>query len=164
MDRSLGFGSITYDFFALFRLDFSSTSYLLVLNLAIYNNSPDRSSISTILHLNVLYLFVNIGFQVLFHSPPGVLFTFPSRYYSTIGHRLVFRLGGWAPRLHTKFLVLGATLVLPGYDLHFVYGTFTLFGVPFQTSSTIHIMCPLAVRNPDSKLPVWPLSRSLAAT
>ena len=30
----------------------------------------------------VLYQLVNIGFQVLFHSPPGVLFTFPSRYYS----------------------------------------------------------------------------------
>jgi hypothetical protein len=29
----------------------------------------------------VLYLLVNTGFQVLFHSPPGVLFTFPSRYY-----------------------------------------------------------------------------------
>ena len=26
--------------------------------------------------------FVNIGFQVLFHSPPGVLFTFPSQYYT----------------------------------------------------------------------------------
>ena len=26
--------------------------------------------------------FVNTGFQVLFHSPPGVLFTFPSQYYS----------------------------------------------------------------------------------
>ena len=25
---------------------------------------------------------VNTGFQVLFHSPPGVLFTFPSRYSS----------------------------------------------------------------------------------
>ena len=25
---------------------------------------------------------VNIGFQVLFHSPPGVLFTFPSQYYT----------------------------------------------------------------------------------
>ena len=25
---------------------------------------------------------VNTGFQVLFHSPPGVLFTFPSQYYS----------------------------------------------------------------------------------
>ena len=29
-----------------------------------------------------LYLLVNAGFQVLFHSPPGVLFTFPSRYYA----------------------------------------------------------------------------------
>ena len=28
-----------------------------------------------------LPLLVDIGFQVLFHSPPGVLFTFPSRYY-----------------------------------------------------------------------------------
>jgi hypothetical protein len=30
----------------------------------------------------VLPLLVNTGFQVLFHSPPGVLFTFPSRYYA----------------------------------------------------------------------------------
>ena len=30
----------------------------------------------------VLYLLVNTGFQILFHSPPGVLFTFPSRYYT----------------------------------------------------------------------------------
>ena len=63
------------------RFLFGSVPYL-VLNLAIYNNSPDRSTKSTISHLNVLYLLVNIGFQVLFHSPPGVLFTFPSRYYS----------------------------------------------------------------------------------
>ena len=30
----------------------------------------------------MLYLLVSIRFQVLFHSPPGVLFTFPSRYFS----------------------------------------------------------------------------------
>ena len=30
----------------------------------------------------VLSLLVSIQFQVLFHSPPGVLFTVPSRYYS----------------------------------------------------------------------------------
>jgi hypothetical protein len=30
----------------------------------------------------VLRLFVGIWFQVLFHSPPGVLFTFHSRYYT----------------------------------------------------------------------------------
>ena len=161
MDRSPGFGSTACNFRPL-QTRFPCGSSALHLNLATYHNSLARSTKST--WSLALPLLVSTGFQVLFHSPPGVLFTFPSRYYSTIGHRLVFRLGGWAPRLHTKFLVLGATLVLPGYDLHFVYGTFTLFGVPFQTSSTIQIMCPLAVRNPDSKLPVWPLSRSLAAT
>ncbi len=31
---------------------------------------------------NVLPQLVSTGFQVLFHSPPGVLFTFPSRYYA----------------------------------------------------------------------------------
>ena len=30
----------------------------------------------------MLSLLVSSRFQVLFHSPPGVLFTFPSRYYS----------------------------------------------------------------------------------
>ena len=32
--------------------------------------------------INALRLLVNLRFQVLFHSPPGVLFTFPSRYYT----------------------------------------------------------------------------------
>ena len=53
---------------------------------------------------------VNTGFQVLFHSPPGVLFTFPSQYCSSIGHWGVFRLGGWSPRLPTGFLVSRSTL------------------------------------------------------
>ena len=61
------------------RFRFGSVPYL-VLNLAIYNNSPDRSTKSTTSHFNVLCLFVSTGFHVLFHSPPGVLFTFPSRY------------------------------------------------------------------------------------
>ena len=76
-----------------------------VLNLATYNNSPDRSTKSTLSSFNALQLLVNIGFQVLFHSPPGVLFTFPSRYCFTIGHQVVFSLGGWSPRLPTRFLV-----------------------------------------------------------
>ena len=53
-----------------------------MLNLASNGNSPDRSTKSTRSHLNVLPQFVNTGFQVLFHSPPGVLFTFPSQYYA----------------------------------------------------------------------------------
>ena len=110
MDRSPGFGSTSHNFDALFRLDFSSAPHLLVLNLAMKCNSLDRSTKSTTSHLNVLCLLVNIGFQVLFHSPPGVLFTFPSRYFSTIGHRGVFSLGGWAPLLPTRFLVSRCTL------------------------------------------------------
>ena len=91
------------------RSRFGSIPYS-VLNLAIYNNSLDRSTKSTISHLNVLYLLVNIGFQVLFHSPPGVLFTFPSRYCFTIGHQVVFSLMGWSPLFHTRFPVSRTTL------------------------------------------------------
>ena len=57
-----------------------------------------------------LPLLVNIWFQVLFHSPPGVLFTFPSRYFSSIGHQVVFSLGGWSPLLPARFLVSRRTL------------------------------------------------------
>ena len=52
-----------------------------VLNLATYIYSPDHSTIGTISHFDVLYVLVGTGFQVLFHSPPGVLFTFPSQYF-----------------------------------------------------------------------------------
>ena len=79
------------------------------LNLAAYNNSPDHSTKGTTSHLNVLCVLVNIWFQVLFHSAPAVLFTFPSRYFSTIGHRVVFRLGGWSPRLLSGFHVSADT-------------------------------------------------------
>ena len=61
-----------------------------------------------------LRLLVGTRFQVLFHSPPGVLFTFPSRYWSTIGHRRVFRVGGWTPQLPTGFHVSGGTRVPVG--------------------------------------------------
>ena len=59
---------------------------------------------------NVLRQLVNTGFQVLFHSPPGVLFTFPSRYCFTIGHQVVFSLGRWSSLLPTRFLVSRGTL------------------------------------------------------
>ena len=74
-----------------------------------------------------LRLLVGARFQVLFHSPLGVLFTFPSRYWFAIGHRRVFSLGGRSPLLRAGFLVSGATR-----DPHraggllFAYGAFTL--------------------------------------
>ena len=65
---------------ALLRLAFASAPMLQHLNLAAYHNSLARSTKST--RSLPLPLLVGIRFQVLFHSPPGVLFTFPSRYYS----------------------------------------------------------------------------------
>ena len=56
-----------------------------------------------------LRLLVSIRFQVLFHSPPGVLFTFPSRYWFTIGRQGVFSLRGWSPQIPTGFLVSRGT-------------------------------------------------------
>ena len=55
----------------------------------------------------------------LFHSPPGVLFTFPSRYWFAIGHRLVFSLGGWAPRIRTGFHVSRPTWDAPRVEWAF---------------------------------------------
>ena len=40
---------------------------------------------------------VNIWFQVLFHSPPGVLFTFPSQYYALSVTKWYLALGGGPP-------------------------------------------------------------------
>ena len=110
MDRSPSFGSITYDLYRAINTRFRFGSGTSFLNLAVYNNSLDRSTKSTTSRLKSLCLLVNIGFQILFHSPPGVLFTFPSRYLFTIGHQLVFSLTGWSPRVHTEFHVLRTTL------------------------------------------------------
>ena len=52
-----------------------------------------------------LPLFVCMRFQDLFHSPSGVLFAFPSRYWFAIGRSRVFSLGGWSPHLQTGFHV-----------------------------------------------------------
>src|SRR6478736_7457613 len=48
-------------------------------------------------------------FQVLFHSPPGVLFTIPSRYLSAIGHQEVFRLTRWSWQIHGRLQESAAT-------------------------------------------------------
>ena len=96
MDRSPGFGSAHTDSGPI-QTWFPFGSAPSVLNLASTGNSPDRSTKSTRLHLNVLPQFVNTGFQVLFHSPPGVLFTFPSQYYALSVTKEYLALGGGPP-------------------------------------------------------------------
>ena len=82
MGRSPGFGSICTDYDALLTLGFPSAPLLHNLTL------PVQITRRTVLQkvrgctLIILPQLVNTGFQVLFHSPPGVLFTFPYQYYS----------------------------------------------------------------------------------
>ena len=72
-------------------------------------------------------------FQVLFHSPRGVLFTFPSRYSFAIGRWLVFSLGGWALRIRTGFHVSRPTWDTCSGRGGFAHGAVTLCGATFQT-------------------------------
>ena len=73
-------------------------------------------------------------FQDLFHSPPGVLFAFPSRYWFTIGRLRVFSLGGWSPHLQTGFHVSRPTCRNPSSTHQsFAYGAITHYGRTFQT-------------------------------
>ena len=110
MARSPGFGPMATDSIRAINTRFRFASGTQYLKLASYYNSPDRSTKSTTPPFNGLCLLVSTRFQVLFHSPPGVLFTFPSRYCSSIGHQVVFRLGWWSTRLPTGFHVSGGTL------------------------------------------------------
>src|SRR4051794_26500017 len=122
MGRSLGFGSRARDWLALFGLAFA-TATPHGLTSPRTTNSQAHSSKGTqsprtrgALRLSRL---VGTRFQVLFHSPPGVLFTFPSRYLSAIGHQGVFRLSGWSRQIHTEFHGLGATRENTREDLGF---------------------------------------------
>ena len=82
MGRSPGFGSMLCDYGAQLRLGFPSAPHFLCLTL------PHRITRRTVLQkvrgsaYKAVPQLVDTGFQVLFHSPPGVLFTFPSQYYA----------------------------------------------------------------------------------
>ena len=73
---------------------------------------------------------VSMWFQILFHFPFGELFIIQSPYWSTIGHRGVFRLGGWSPHVHAEFHGLHATL---GHFHTRHYRAITFYGQPFET-------------------------------
>ena len=62
-----------------------------------------------------LPLLVNIGFQVLFHSPPGVLFTFPSQYYALSVTKEYLALGGGPPCFPQGFSCLVVLWILLGF-------------------------------------------------
>ena len=111
MGRSLGFGSAPLNSFAPLRLAFASapgprpltsprrTTPRIIMQKARGHPAPDRSPKPRLPPL------VGTQFQVLFHPASAVLFTFPSRYWFTIGHRQVFSLGRRSSLLQPGFLV-----------------------------------------------------------
>ena len=116
----------------------------LLLNLASIRNSPDRSTKSTRLHFNVLPQLVNTGFQVLFHSPPGVLFTFPSQYYALSVTKEYLALEGGPSDFPQGSTCLVVLWILP-LPIAFMYGAFTLSGRSFQDRSinkSAHLCSP----------------------
>ena len=108
MDSSPGFASAACDSNRPVQARFRCGS--VSLNLAACRDSQAHSTKGTRSPSSErLPLLGGARFQALFHSPLGVLFTFPSRYWFAIGHRRVFSLGGWSPRLRTGFHVPGPT-------------------------------------------------------
>jgi hypothetical protein len=71
--------------------------------LATVSNSLDRSTKSTPSPPRGLRLLVRTQFQDLFHSPSGVLLTFPSRYLYTIDRKIYLALGGGPPSFSQGF-------------------------------------------------------------
>ena len=82
MGRSPGFGSMSADLFAQLTLGFPSAP--LFFSLTLPATITRRTVLQKVRRHPFIGLrqFVGTGFQVLFHSPPGVLFTFPSQYYA----------------------------------------------------------------------------------
>ena len=144
MGRSPGFGSTETDLFALLRLGFPSAPQLNCLTL------PAPVTRRTVLQkvrgstYKVVQQFVNTGFHFLFHSPPGVLFTFPSQYYALSVTKEYLALGGGPPDFPQGFSCLAVLwiLLLP---IVFMYGAFTLSGWSFQDHSinkSAHVCSP----------------------
>ena len=108
--------------------------------------------------------FAGGWFQVLFHSPCGVLFTFPSRYWCTIGRQVVFSLGGWALRIQTGFHVSRPTRVPGGRLLVTCMG---LSPAVAHLSKCLHLQRTAVCLVPQPRgtsPPVWAVPLSLAAT
>ena len=84
--------------------------------------------------LMALRQFVNTGFQVLFHSPHGVLFTFPSQYYALSVTKEYLALRG-GPRVFPQgfscLVVLWIPLHRLGFHLRGFHPLWLAFPGPF---------------------------------
>ena len=79
--------------------------------------------------LIALPLFVNTRFQVLFHSPPGVLFTFPSQYSPLSVTESYLALGGGPPVFPQGSTCLAVLWILPIGSCFHIHGFHVLWPV-----------------------------------
>ena len=100
----------------------------------------------------VLPQLVNTGFQVLFHSPPGVLFTFPSQYSALSVTKEYLALRGGPRSFPQGFSCLVVLWILP-LSIAFMYGAFTLSGRSFQDRSVIVAESVMQFRTPGRTHP-----------
>ena len=113
MGRSPGFGSAHTDSVALLRLGFPAAPGLRPLTLPVCTTR--RTVLQKVRRRahTALRQFVNTGFQVLFHSPPGVLFTFPSQYYALSVTKEYLALRGGPRSFHQGSTCLDVLWILP---------------------------------------------------
>src|SRR5690554_439393 len=106
------------------------------------------------------------GFRVYFTPLFEVLFTFPSRYWFTIGLWRVFSLSGWSRQIHARFLVPRATQDTDRLKKRVKYGIITLYDATFQMLPFLFCLAMSQSYNPnfaETKL-VWAIPGSLATT
>ena len=121
-------------FTALLKLDFSSAPDLKSLTLPVY--AARRTVLQKVrgCACKALPQLVNTGFQVLFHSPPGVLFTVPSQYYALSVTKEYLALRG-GPRIFpqgsTCLVVLWIPPCHPSFRLRGFHPLWLAFPKPF---------------------------------
>ena len=137
MRRSQSFASAPTDYSALFRLAFAPARCVNALNLAseeqLVGSLCKRHTVTNI----GSHSLQARGFRYFFTPLLAVLFTFPSRYWYTIGLPGVFSLGGWCRRVQAGFLRSRPTQDTPSHIVDFAYRTVTFFGLTFQKCSAI---------------------------
>ena len=100
------------------------------------------------------------GFRFSFTPLPAVLFTFPSRYSSTIGLPVVLSLGGWCRQIRTGFLRPRPTQGTGWVRSGFAYGALTRYGPPSQARSAALAPSLMPALQPRARLDApglgWP--------
>ena len=132
---------------ALLRLGFPTAPHLKCLTLPV---SVTRRTVLQKVRgraYKALPQLVDTGFQVLFHSPPGVLFTFPSQYYALSVTKEYLALEGGPSHFPQGFSCPAVLWILPLPSV-FMYEAFTLSGLTSQ-SVPLTGRLTFAVRNPS---------------